>query len=162
MPLRASAPFALLLCLAANAAPALAGSKTPASDDSLTCPQIAAQLKSYFAPMMPNLKALAGSDQEMVSRAHKRLAERTAVGMGEDAAALATNLDPTGASGKAAGMAQVAQQRAWTQSDEIADKPLHDQLMTQTQTMVAQGQQLQANQRVQHLLQLAQAKGCTH
>jgi hypothetical protein len=155
--------WALYLALAAipaTAAAADALANRP-GDDAMTCEQIAAELSPHAQQMMPNLQALASSDQQLYAEARQRGERRRA----EEAMLLplgtAGALDPTGASKRAyqaALMVQMAREKA--ENDVVANSPLVKENKAQTEELAAQGRQLQSNARLQRLMQLGQAKHC--
>jgi len=129
-------------------------------DDAMTCQQIAAELAPYMGQMRAPVEALNQTNQEIVARSEKRVAEETPAAAAMSAAATAAMLDPTGASSRAVGQAEMAhQQEVWNRS-VAEDKPLADRQAAQTKTVVAAGQQLQVNARLMRLMDLVQQKNC--
>jgi len=129
-------------------------------DDAMTCEQIGAELAPYAQQMTPAATALGQTGQELIARGERRVAEATPALVALTAAATAASADPTGLSTKPLIAAHEAmQQREWNRS--IAeDKPLVDQMNAQTNAVVEQAAPLQANPRIQRLMQLAQDKNC--
>jgi hypothetical protein len=129
-------------------------------DDAMTCEQIGAELAPYAQQMAPSATALGQTGQELIARGERRVAEATPALVALTAAATAAAADPTGLSTKPLIAAHEAmQQREWNRS--IAeDKPLVDQMNAQTNAVVEQAAPLQANPRIQRLMQLAQDKNC--
>lgn len=132
-----------------------------AGDEAMTCAQIAAELMPYAQQMMPNLQALGSTDQQLYAQGREMQQRRRA----EDAAltplADAGAVDPTGATKRAyelALMAQMAKRQA--ENEAFTNSPLAQENRTQTAQLAAQGQQMQANGRVQRLMQLGQQKHC--
>jgi hypothetical protein len=151
------------ICAAAfSILPALADDPPGAKpgDDAMTCAQIAAELQPYAQQMMGTVAPLNQSVAEVEARSARRMAEGTPEAVAVTGAATASTLDPTGMSSRAVGQAEIAlQQRAWNQA-MVEDKPLHEKLNAQMNATAAQGMQMQANLRLQRLMQLAQEKGC--
>jgi len=129
-------------------------------DEAMTCEQIGAELAPYAQQMAPAATALGQTGQELIARGERRVAEATPALVALPAAATAAAADPTGLSTKPLIAAQEAmQQREWNRA--IAeDKPLVDQMNAQTNAVVEQAAPLQANPRIQRLMQLAQDKKC--
>jgi hypothetical protein len=151
------------MCAAALwALPALADDVPGAQpgDAAMTCAQIGAELAPYAQQMMPAAAALAQSGQEAIARGQRRQAQAMPEAIGLTAAATASHLDPTGAATKGVVAAeQAVQQREWNRA-LAEDKPLYDQMNAQTNAVVEQAAPLQANPRIQRLMQLAQEKNC--
>jgi len=149
-------------CLCAAALPAQAGDVPGAQpgDAAMTCAQIGAELAPYAQQMTPSVTALAQTGQELNARNEKRMAEAVPEAAALTAAATAATADPTGIASRAVGQAEMAtQQRIWDKA--IAeDKPLADKMNGQMNDVVAQAAPLQANPRIQRLMQLAQEKNC--
>jgi hypothetical protein len=147
----------------AKDAPAVAadGPAIRPGDEAMTCEQIAAELAPYAQQMTPNLQALGSTQQQLYAQGRemqqRRRAENAALMPLADAGAV----DPTGASKAAytlAMMAQMAKERA--ENEAFDNSPLAQQDKAQMQQLAAQGQQMQANARVQRLMQLGQEKHC--
>ena len=151
------------LCAAALwSLPALADDVPGAQpgDAAMTCAQIGAELAPYAQQMTPAVTGLAQSGQEVIARDQKRMAEAMPEAAALTAAATASHADPTGIAGRAVGQAEMAtQQRIWDKA-VAEDKPLADKMNGQMNTVVEQAAPLQANPRIQHLMQLAQEKNC--
>ncbi len=129
-------------------------------DDTMTCQQIGAELAPYAQQMSAVFAPLAQTNNELLARSQARMAESASQAAAVSAGALATSADPTGMSSKAYGQAEVAMQRqAWNRA-LAEDKPLMDQARTQTNEAIAQAMPMQANPRIQRLMQLAQRKNC--
>jgi len=87
----------------------------------------------------------------------KRKVENQAIGL----MWAGTSLDPTGLSKRAAQAATIAQQaKERRENESFANSPQFKQANAQGDQLAAQGAQLQADARLQHLLQLGQQKGC--
>ena len=129
-------------------------------DAAMTCAQIGAELAPYAQQMTPAMTGLAQSGQEVIARDQKRMAEAMPEAAALTAAATAATADPTGLAGRAVGQAEMAtQQRIWDKA-VAEDKPLADKMNGQMNTVVEQAAPLQANPRIQRLMQLAQEKNC--
>lgn len=140
-----------------------AGAAAPsvADDAAMTCEQIGTELAPYAQQMMPNLQALGATQQQLYEQV-RQVGDRQRQ---EDALltpmATAGALDPTGASKRAYQAAVMAQQaKHRRESEALANSSLAKQNKAQEEQFVAQGQQLQANARIQQLMQLAQQKNC--
>jgi hypothetical protein len=148
------------LSIPAGAAPQAAGGLSP-GDETMTCEQIAGELAPYAQQMLPNLQALASSEQQLYARGRQREDERKKEAALMTPLATAGALDPTGASKRAyvAGESALAAKHK-SESEADANSPLAKQASAQSEQLAAQGQQLQANARLQRLMQLGQQKGC--
>ena len=127
----------------------------------MTCEQIAAELAPYARQMQPNLQAFATSQQQLYARGREKGEENRREAALLTPLATAGALDPTGASKRsyvAAESALAAKRKSESESE--ANSPLARQAHAQGEQAAAQGQQLQANARLQRLLQLGQQKGC--
>ncbi len=140
-----------------------AAAETPGAmpgDATMTCAQIATELAPYMQQMMPSVTAMGTTAQEVVRRGQQHVEEETPAAIGLTAAATAAMSDPTGLSGKAVGQAEmIHQQEAW-QRTMAEDQPLREKLNAQTGQVLAQGQQLKSNARLQRLMQLVNEKHC--
>ena len=130
-------------------------------DEAMTCEQIAAELAPYAQQMQPNLQAFATSQQQLYARGRERGEENRKEAALLTPLATAGEFDPTGASKRAyaAGESGLAAKRK-SQSEAETNSPLGKQARAEGDQAAAQGQQLQANARLQRLLQLGQQKGC--
>ena len=144
--------------------PALGAQEAPGvkpGDEAMTCEQIATELAPHAQQLQPNLQALATSQQEQYAVARQRLDERRKEHEVMAPLATAGALDPTGASKRAyqaAAAAQAAKEKSENEAD--ANSPLAKQANAQREQLAVQGQQMQANARLQRLMQLVQQKGC--
>lgn len=147
------------LCIPAAAAPQAPGAMP--GDAAMTCEQIAAELAPYAQQMQPNLQAFATSQRQLYARGREKGEENRKEAALLTPMATAGALDPTGASKRAyvAAESALAAKRK-SESEAEANSPLALQAHTQGEQVAAQGQQLQANARLQRLLQLGQQKGC--
>ena len=130
-------------------------------DEAMTCAQIAAELQPYAEQIMPNLQALRSTDQQLYAQGRQMQQQRRAEHAAVDTLGTASSVDPTGASKmayQAILMAQMAKEHA--ENEAFVNSPLAQENKAQMQQLAAQGQQLQANARVQRLMQLGQAKRC--
>lgn len=132
---------------------------TPA-DQTMTCPQIAAELAPYMQQMMPSAMAMGAAAQGVKERGEERIAEETPAAVALTAAATAAHADPTGIASRAVGQAEAVHQQEVWQRAMAEDKPLADKFEAASRQVAAQGQQLQSNARLQRLMQLAQEKRC--
>jgi hypothetical protein len=131
-------------------------------DDDLTCEQLATELSAYVQQMQPGAQALAISQQQQATQALSTLDRRRTEHQLLAPLATAGALDPTGASKRAYVAALGAQAAKEHAEDEAAkNSPLAQQATSQSQQLAAQGQAMQADARMQHLMRLAQQKGCT-
>ncbi len=133
---------------------------TMPGDEAMTCQQIAAELTPYMQQMMPGVMALAKTAQDVRERGEQRVAEEVPAATALTAAATASHADPTGMAANAVGQAEAVRQHDAWQRSMIEDKPLRDQYSAQAGQVVAQGQQMQSNVRLQRLMQLVGEKRC--
>ncbi len=131
-----------------------------AGDAAMTCQQIAAELAPYAQRMMPSAMAAGQAAKAMIERGQQRVAAETPAVLGFAVAATAAQADPTGIASRALGQAEFAHQEEVARRALVEDKPLYDKLSAQTGAVVAQGQQLQSDARLQRLMQLVQDKHC--
>jgi hypothetical protein len=152
---------AILTLCAAVLPPAMADEPgAHPGDDAMTCAQIAAELAPYMAQVRAPAEALNQTNTEIVARGKRRVAEDTPAAVGLTAAATAATVDPTGVSSRAVGQAEVAHQReVWARS-QAEDKPLAEKQAAQANALMAVGQQMQNDPRLNRLMQLAQQKDC--
>ena len=129
-------------------------------DAAMTCDQIGAELAPYAQQMTPTVAGLAQTGQELNARNQKRLAEAMPEAAALTAAATAAAADPTGIAGRAVGQAEMAMQERIANQALAEDKPLADKMNAQMNAVVDQAAPLQANPRIQRLMQLAQEKNC--
>jgi hypothetical protein len=137
------------------------GPDTAPSDDALSCEQIAAELSRHAQRLKPDVQGLAQSEQQLYKEeremGEKRKVENQALGLMWAGA----SLDPTGISKRAAQAATIAQQAKERRANEsFANSPQFKQATVQGEQLAAQGAHMQADARLQHLLQLGQQKGC--
>jgi hypothetical protein len=158
-PLVAGLAIAAALVAPAWAAPQASG--VQASDEAMTCEQIAAELVPYMQQVAPNVQALAVTQQREFEQAQAKHAAREPAHLTLAGMAAATTFDPTGASQRAytaAVMAQMAKERAEDRAE--AASPQAQKAKAQREQIAAQAQTLQADARLQRLMQLGQQKGC--
>jgi len=137
------------------------GTGAAPSDDAMGCEQIAAELSGYAQRLQPSVQALAQSEQQLYKeereRGEKQKVEHQALGL----MWAGTSLDPTGLSKRAAQAATVAQQaKERRENESFANSPQFKQANVQGDQLASQGAQMQADARLQQLLQLGQQKGC--
>lgn len=129
-------------------------------DEAMTCAQIGAELAPYAQQIAPTARPLADTQAELVARNQARMSEYSAAAAAMSAGALASSLDPTGMSSKAAAAAeQTMQQEAWNRS-MAEDKPLRERADKQTKALVSKATAMQSDARMQRLMALAQQKNC--
>ena len=146
-------------CVPAVGAPDAAGARP--GDDAMTCEQIATELAPYMQQMAPNLQALGISQQQLYQQGRQKFEQRKLEHEALTSLATAGALDPTGAAKRAyqaAAMAQAAKEKS--ENEAMANSPLAKQANAQAEQVAAQGQQMQANARLQRLMQLGQQKHC--
>jgi hypothetical protein len=164
----AMALWAVVLALAApilRAQPAPAGNEAlppgaKPGDETLGCMQIAMELQPFMARSLATFGPLAQTSQEVVARGQERVAEAMPGAVALTIAATASAADPTGVASRAVGQAEMAYQESVAQRSLIEDKPLHDKFKAQTDAALADAQKMQADARLQRLMQLAQEKKC--
>jgi hypothetical protein len=147
-----------VLCLQAAAAVEPSGAKP--GDDALTCEQIASEFMPYMQQITPAAMAAGQTAQEVRQRGQQHVAEETPAAVAMTAAAMASSADPTGAASRAVGQAEIVHQRELWERYKAQDRPLNDKYMAQTAQLAAQAQRMQADPRLQRLMQLAQEKNC--
>jgi electron transfer flavoprotein alpha subunit len=155
-----AASFSCVAALWSQAGIGAGESGSRAGDANMTCGQIAAELQPYMNQMMPSMMAMGKTANEVKVHGETRLAESAPGASAESAAASATMLDPTGLSSKIVGQEQARRQKERWQRAEAEDKPLNDKYKAQTEQVVKEGKQMQSNERLQRLMQLAQEKNC--
>jgi hypothetical protein len=147
--------------LAATAATAANDDGARPGDDAMTCQQIAMAL-------MPNVKAidndstrqLGRNAEELRRRSVKREAELQGEGAADTAAMEAGCFGGINATCAAASEALSARQAARNAKIQAEDKPITDQMNPEMAALAAQGQAMQQDPRMMHLMQLAQQKHC--
>lgn len=150
---------AAAFCISAAAAPDAPGARP--GDEAMTCVQIASEFAPYVQQVQPNVQALALSQQQQYQQGRQKGEERKRQNEALMPLATAGALDPTGSSKRAyqaAVMAQAAKERREDEAD--ANSPLAKQANDQGRQLAAQGQQMQADARLQRLMQLVKQKGC--
>ena len=130
-------------------------------DEAMTCEQIAMELSPYVRQMVPNIQALATTQQQLYAQGREKYEERKLENEALTSLATAGALDKTGASKRAYQMALMAQKaKEQSENEAFANSPLAKESRSQSEQLAAQGLQLQSNVRLQRLLQLAQQKHC--
>ena len=148
------------LCVRAIAAPEAAGARP--GDEAMNCEQLATELSPYMQQMVPNLQSLGMSQQKLYAQGQQKSQQRQAEHATLTQLATAGALDPTGMSKRAyqaAAMAQAAKDKS--EDEAMAKSPLAKQANEQGAQVAAQAEQMQADARLQRLMQLGQHKGCT-
>jgi hypothetical protein len=136
-------------------------SSTPATEEAMTCEQIAAELVPYAQQMTPGLQAYGASSQQLYAQSRELNQQRRV----EDAllapVAAAGAVDPTGASKRAYEAMVIAQAaKRHAENEALANSPLAKENKAQLDAIAAQGKQMQGNDRLGHLLQLGHEKHC--
>ncbi|HJV60696.1 MAG TPA: hypothetical protein VJ743_07100 [Albitalea sp.] len=140
---------------------AAVGAGAAPSDDALSCEQIAAELSGHAQRLKPSVQALAQSQQELYKQEREMGEKRRADNQVLGAAWAGASLDPTGIAKRAAQAATVAQHaKERRENERFAHSPQFRQATAQGDQLAEQGAQMQADARLQHLLQLGQSKGC--
>jgi hypothetical protein len=129
-------------------------------DEAMTCEQIGMELAPYAQAMTPNVAALNDTNQELLRRGKRRLAEEAPVVTAETEAAAAASASGVPGAGAAATAAAEAHREAMYQKDKAEDAPLAAKQKEQATAVAEQAQAMQANARIMRLMQLAQDKHC--
>ena len=130
-------------------------------DEAMTCEQIAMELSPYVRQMAPNIQALATTQQQLYAQGREKYEERKLENEALTSLATAGALDKTGASKRAYQMALMAQKaKEQSENEAFANSPLAKENRAQSGKLTVQGQQMQSNARLQHLMQLAQQIHC--
>lgn len=133
-----------------------------AGDASMSCEQIATELAPYAQSMMPTVQAVASLQAQQFERGRQLGEQRKKEN--EAVAAMATfgAVDPTGAAKRAAQAAAIAQAAKERRENEAEiNSPLAREADAQRTQLVAQGQQMKDNDRIQRLMELVKEKGCS-
>jgi len=150
-----------LAMLTASAAAAAGDDGTRPGDDAMTCQQIAMELMPGVQQMRGGSTQQLGQDaQEMQRRAVKREAEIQSGAAAETAEMEAGCIGGVNATCAAASEAIQARHDARNAQIKAEDKPLNDRASSEMSALAAQGQAMQQNPRLMHLMQLAQQKHC--
>jgi hypothetical protein len=141
------------------AAPGDEGGKP--ADDAMSCAQIAAEMAPYAQQVAPNAQAVVATQRQLteqgIARGEKQRAENDAL----TGLASAAALDPTGMAKRAYMASQMVLERKHASENQAAlDSPQARQAEAQRNRFMAQGQQLQADGRLQQLMLQGQKKGC--
>ena len=130
-------------------------------DEAMSCEQIATELSPYVQQMVPNIQALGATQQQLYAQGRQKYEERKLENEALTPLATAGALDKTGVSKRAYQMALMAQKaKEQSENEAFANSPLAKENRAQSEQLAVQGQQMQSNARLQHLLQLAQQKHC--
>ena len=138
-----------------------AANATTADAASIGCAQIAAELVPYVQQVAPNAQAIAATQQREFDRGLAKHAERQPVHQLLAGMATAAAFDPTGAAQRAYAAAEMAQ-AAKERSEDAAEaaSPEAQRGKAQRGRIAAQAQAMQADARLQQLLQLGRENGC--
>lgn len=129
-------------------------------DDAMTCAQIATEMQPYADSMRGSLTALNSTNMQLLELGQKQQArDAPRVNATTQTAGAACGF-VGGPACMAATRADQANRNAIHEQERAESKPLADQQLAQSKTVVAQGQQLQSNARLTQLMQLGHAKGC--
>jgi hypothetical protein len=156
------AAFALIavLCGSAPAGAADAPGSKP-GDEAMTCQQIATELSPYVQQMVPNIQALGSSNQQLLGQARDMQKKRELENQALTPLATAGAMDPTGAAKRAYAAAlteQMAKEKA--ENEAFQNSALAKENRQQSDKLVAQGKQMESNDRLQRLMQLGREKHC--
>ncbi|MGH8041903.1 MAG: hypothetical protein ACREPN_07665 [Rudaea sp.] len=135
-------------------------SATRPGDDAMSCEQIAVEMQPYVESMRGSLTALGATDTQLMELGKKQMARDAPRVNATTQAAGATCGFIGGPACMAATQADHANRNAIHAQEAAEAKPLADQQMAQSKTVVAQGTQLQSNARLNRLMQLGHTKGC--
>jgi hypothetical protein len=131
-------------------------------DASMSCEQIAAELAPYAQSMKPTLEAVASLQAQQFERGRQLYEQRKKEHEAVAAMASVGAVDPTGAAKRAAQAAAIAQAAKERRENEAEiNSPLAREADAQRAQLVAQGQQMQDNARIQRLMELGKEKGCS-
>ena len=126
----------------------------------MSCEQLAVEMKPYADSMRGSLGALNDTNQQPLALGEKQMArDAPRVNATTQTAGAACGF-VGGPACMAATQAGQANRKAVHEREAAEAKPLADKQLAQSQTVVAQGQQLQSNARLMRLMQLGHAKGC--
>ena len=129
-------------------------------DEAMSCEQLAVEMKPYADSMRGNLTALNDTNMQLLDLGKKQQArDAPQVNATTQTAGAACGF-VGGPACSAATQADQANRRAIHEREVAEAKPLADQQLAQSKTVVAQGQQMQSNARLMRLMQLGHAKGC--
>ena len=141
-------------CIAADDSGARPG------DEAMDCVAIAFEMKPYADSMRGSVGALNDTNMQLLALGAKQQArDAPRVNATTQAAGAACGY-VGGPACMAATKADQANREAVKQQEAAESKPLRDQQLEQSKTVVAQGQQLQSNARLMRLMQLGHDKGC--
>ena len=152
---------ALALAGSLSMRPAHAQDGARPGDAAMSCEQVAAELAPYAQQILPSLQALGATQQQLYEQSRALNERRKAEHALEVPMATAAAVDPTGAAAKAYALAVAAQAaKEKAENDALANSPLAQQARQQGEQFAAQGKELQADARLQRLMQLGQEKHC--
>ena len=148
------------LMLYPPAAAAAEDSGTRPGDEAMSCEQLAVEMKPYADSMRGNLTALNDTNMQLLALGQKQYArDAPKVNATTQAAGAACGF-VGGPACMAATQADQANRNAIHEREAAESKPLRDQNLAQSKTVVAQAQTMQSNARLMRLMQLGHAKGC--
>ncbi|MBS0516564.1 MAG: hypothetical protein JSS16_13945 [Proteobacteria bacterium] len=154
-------PTLLLACASITATCFAAGdSGARPGDEAMSCAQIASEMQPYAAAMRGNIAALNDTNMQLLALGQKQQARDAPQINATTQAAGAACGYVGGPACMAATRADQANRDAVKEREAAESKPLRDQNLAQSKTLVAQSQQMQSNERLMHLMQLGHAKGC--
>jgi len=146
--------------LIAGSAAARDDSGARPGDEGMSCAQIATEMQPYVASMRGNIAAVNDTNAQLMQLAQmQRARDAPSVNATTQAAGAACGF-VGGPACMAATQADQANRNAIKEREAAESKPLRDQNLAQSKTLVAQGQQMQSNARLMQLMQLGHAKGC--
>lgn len=129
-------------------------------DEAMSCAQIATEMQPYAESMRGSVTALNDTNMQLLALAQKQQA-RDAPQINATTQAAGTACGFVGGPAcMAATQADQANRNAVKEREAAESKPLRDQNLAQSKTLVAQGQTLQSNARLMRLMELGHAKGC--
>lgn len=157
-----------LVCALVGAGALMFHAKTPAADDSgvrpgdeaMDCGQIALEMQPYAESMRGSVSALNDTNMQLLALSQKQQARDVPRVTATTQAAGAACGFVGGPACMAATQADQANRNAVKEQEAAESKPLRDQNLAQSKTVVAQAQQLQSNARLMRLMQLGHDKGC--
>lgn len=129
-------------------------------DDAMSCAQIATEMQPYAASMRGNIAAVSETNAQLMQLGQmQRARDAPSINATTQAAGAACGF-VGGPACAAATAADQANRNAVKEREKAESKPLVDKQLAQSQTLVAQSQQMQSNARLMRLMQLGHAKGC--
>lgn len=129
-------------------------------DEAMDCGQIALEMQPYAAQMRGSVSALNDTNMQLLALGAKQQARDAPKVNATTQAAGAACGYVGGPACMAATKADEANRETIKAQEAAESKPLRDQQLAQSKTVVAQGQQMQSNARLMRLMQLGHDKGC--